>query len=103
MDKSWDSLKGAFERTPVLGYPVRTGRFVLDTDASAFCISGALHQEQDGKLVPLAFASNSFNAAQRNYCTTKRELLAIVLYVKQFRHYLAGADFVIRTHHKALN
>ena len=66
-NKSWLDLKLSFEKTPVLGYPIRVGQFVLDTDASAFCISGALHQYQDGKLIPLDFASNSLNSAQRNY------------------------------------
>ena len=36
MDNSWDSLKGVFKRTPVLGYPVRNGRFVLDTVTTTF-------------------------------------------------------------------
>ena len=95
-------MKIKFAYTQVLAYPTRVGKFVLDTDASAFAISGALHQYQDGILVPLAFASNSMNTAQRNYCTTKRELLAVVVYVKKFKHFLLGSDFEIRTDHSAL-
>ena len=39
---------------------------------------------------------------QRNYCTTKRELLAVVVYTKKYRHYLYGGNFVIRTDHSSL-
>ena len=43
--------------------------------------------------MPIAFASNSMNKAQRNYCTTKRELLAVVVYTKKFRHFSMGRRF----------
>ena len=37
-----------------------------------------------------------------NYCTTRRELLAVVYFVKYFKQYLLGRKFVIRTDHAAL-
>ncbi|PIK35202.1 Retrovirus-related Pol polyprotein from transposon [Apostichopus japonicus] len=40
--------------------------------------------------------------AERNYCVTRKELLAIVASVKHFHHYLYGAKFLIRTDHGAL-
>ena len=40
--------------------------------------------------------------AQRRYCTTDRELLAVVQAVKHFKHYLYGRHFLIRTDHGAL-
>ena len=36
------------------------------------------------------------------YCTTYRELLAVVTFVKQFRHYLYGRPFLLRTDHSSL-
>ena len=39
---------------------------------------------------------------QRRYCVTRRELLAIVTFVQQFRHYLLGRKFLVRTDHSAL-
>ena len=42
------------------------------------------------------------NGPERNYCTTRKELLAVIFFVKQFRPYLLGRHFVIRTDHAAL-
>src|SRR5208282_6871613 len=37
-----------------------------------------------------------------NYCVTRRELLAIIHFLRYFRHYLLGVRFRIRTDHAAL-
>ena len=50
----------------------------------------------------IAYGSRLLKAAELNYCTTRRELLAIVYYVKTYRQYLAGRRFLIRTDHAAL-
>ena len=83
-------------------YPTSEGHFILDTDASDFSMGAALSQVQNGVEVPLAFASNTLNKAQQNYCTTKRELLAVVVYTKKFKHFLWGTDFTLRTDHSSL-
>ena len=99
---AFKAIKALFKDTPVLRYPTEHGHFILDTDASNESIGAALSQMQEGIEVPLAFASNSMNKAQRNYCTTKRELLAVVVYTKKFRHFLYGGNFTLRTDHSAL-
>ena len=101
-DRAFKEIKALFRTTPVLRYPNETGHFILDTDASNECIGAALSQIQNGIEVPIAFASNSMNKAQRNYCTTKRELLAVVVYTKKFRHFLYGGNFTLRTDHSSL-
>jgi hypothetical protein len=78
------------------------GKFVLDTDASDVVIGAVLSQEQDGELRVISYASNSLSVAQRNYCTTRKELLAVVHYTSHFRHYLLGRPFVVRTDHGSL-
>ena len=57
---------------------------------------------QDDQEKVIAYASQSLSKAQRNYCTTRRKLLAIVTFVKQFHHYLYGGRFLVRTDHAAL-
>ena len=42
------------------------------------------------------------NEAQRNYCPTRRELLAAIATLQHFRHYLLGAEIVLRTDHHSL-
>ena len=41
--------------------------------------------------------------SERNYCVTRKELLAVVEFVRQFRHYLLGPKFCIRTDHAPLH
>ena len=101
-EASFEAIKALFRDTPVLKYPTPEGHFILDTDASNDSIGAALSQVQGGVEVPIAFASNSLNKAQRNYCTTKRELLAVVVYTKKFKHFLWGTDFTLRTDHSSL-
>ena len=101
-DESFRAVKALFRDTPVLRYPTAEDHFILDTDASNESIGAALSQVQDGVEVPIAFASNSLSKAQRNYCTTKRELLAVVVYTKKFKHFLWGSDFTLRTDHSSL-
>jgi len=57
---------------------------------------------QNGKEVVIAYASRSLSNAERNYDTTKRELLAVTFGLRTFRQYLLGRKFTIRTDHSAL-
>ena len=50
----------------------------------------------------ICYASRTLSRAERNYCCTRRELLAVVFFVKHFRAYLLGKKFLIRTDHSAL-
>ena len=86
----------------VLVYPRPEGKLILDTGASAVAISGCLSQVQDREERILAYYSQTLCAAQRRYCTTKRELLAEVKAVKHFRMYLWGWPFLFRTDHASL-
>ncbi|RVW68498.1 Retrovirus-related Pol polyprotein from transposon 17.6 [Vitis vinifera] len=44
----------------------------------------------------------TLNEAQRNYTTTKKELLAVVFALDKFRAYLVGSFIVVFTYHSAL-
>ena len=50
----------------------------------------------------VAYAAKVFHKTQRRYCTTLRELAAVVTFVKKFRKYLYGRKFTIRTDHASL-
>jgi len=64
---------------------------------------GAFHsQKVDGVERPIAFFSRVMNTTQRNYCTTRRELLAVICTLQHFRHYLRGNKVVLRTDHHSL-
>ena len=100
--KAFDAMKKHLTEAPILAYPNPHDKFVLDTDASAFGIGAVLSQVQNGVERVIAYGSRTLNKAERNYCVTRRELLAIVYFVKEFHHYLVGAEFLLRTDHAAL-
>ena len=60
---------------------------------------------QDGEERVIAYASKTFSLAQKRYCTTKRELLAVVQLVEHtFRCYLVPEEeFTIGTDHSSLH
>ena len=101
---AFDKLKTLLTTAPVLAYPRDTGRYIVDTDASMTGIGAVLSQEQDGEERVIAYASKTLSRTQRRYCTTKRELLAVVQFVTiTFRHYLLlETDFLVRTDHASL-
>ena len=39
----------------------------------------------------MAYGSRVLSKAERNYCTTRKELLAVVHFVHYFKHYLMGS------------
>jgi len=98
----FQKLKDSLTTAPVLGFPIKNGKFVLDTDASDTACGAVLSQIQNGQEKVLAYASHKFTNAERKYCTTRKELLAVHKYVLQFKHYLWGQPFVVRTDHKSL-
>jgi len=101
---AFDRLKLLLTSSPVLSYPKDSGTYIVDTDASLHGIGAVLSQIQDGDERVIAYASKSLSRTQRRYCTTKRELLAVIQFVTvTFRNYLAPEDeFIIRTDHASL-
>ncbi len=80
-----------------------SGEFILDTDASNVGIGAVLSQRQeDGTEKVVAYASRTLTKPERNYCVTRRELLAVVAFVKYFKQYLYGQKFTVRSDHGAL-
>ena len=101
-DCAFRALKEALSTPPVLALPNNTDDFVLDTDASDFAIGAVLSQIQDGKERVIAYGSYALTKEQRRYCVTRKELLAVVRFTRQFRHYLLGKPFIVCTDHSSL-
>ncbi|XP_025161027.1 uncharacterized protein LOC112589987 [Harpegnathos saltator] len=96
------SLRNSLCTEPILQYPDFTRPFVVTTDASGYAIGGIISQGQIGKDLPIAYASRLLNAAEQNYSTIEKELLAIVYCVQHFRPYLYGRKFNLVTDHRPL-
>ena len=87
MQESFDELKAALTSPPILAMPTPDDIFTLDTDASDVAIGGVLSQNQGGNERVVAYASRELSRAERNYSVTRRELLAIIHFLKYFRHF----------------
>ncbi|CAM8882622.1 unnamed protein product [Rhodiola kirilowii] len=71
-------------------------------DASDYAVGAVLGQRMDKKPVVLYYASRTLDAAQRNYSTTEKELLAVVFALEKFRSYLLGTKVVVFSDHAAI-
>jgi transposase InsO family protein len=100
--QAFNTLKNCLISAPVLAMPNDEGQYILDTDASNSSIGAILSQMQDGEERVIAYASRLYSDAEKNYCVTRKELLAVVFYVKHFKQYLLGRSFLVRTDHSAL-
>ncbi|KAL7849936.1 hypothetical protein SRHO_G00192850 [Serrasalmus rhombeus] len=96
----FQQLHDALVSAPVLALPRAGCPFILDTDASNFGIGAVLSQEQEGQV--LAYFSHGLSKLERNYCVTRRELLAVVAGLKHFKPCLYGTLFMLRTEHASL-
>ncbi|GFV01858.1 retrovirus-related Pol polyprotein from transposon 297 [Trichonephila clavipes] len=79
MDKKFEEMEGRIERSGVV-----------------------LSQEIDGQERVVAYWSKCLSKPERNYCVTRKELLAIVKAIEHFHHYLYGQKFLLRTDHASL-
>ncbi|GBM21042.1 Retrovirus-related Pol polyprotein from transposon 297 [Araneus ventricosus] len=76
--------------------------FILDTDAGNEGIGAVLSQNIGNEERVIAYFSKSLGKPERNYCITRKELLAIVKSIEHFHHYLYGQKFLLRTDHASL-
>jgi hypothetical protein len=75
----------------------------LERSISAVCqAGGVLSQAQDGQERVIAYFSKTLSKAERNFCVTRWELLAIVKTLEHFHKYLYGQQFYLHTDHSAL-
>ena len=101
--RSFKELKSYLTTAPIVRAPNWQLPFELMCDASDLAIGAVLGQREEGKPYVVYYASKTLNETQRNYTTTKKELLAVVYALDKFRAYLVGSDIIIFTDHSALN
>ena len=100
---AFEKLKKLLVSAPILAFPDFSKSFILDTDASATGLGAVLSQlGDDGKEHVIAYGSRTLSKSERQYCVTRRELLAVVEFLQHFRPYLLGRQFALRTDHGSL-
>ncbi|XP_059292482.1 uncharacterized protein LOC132045931 [Lycium ferocissimum] len=96
--KAFEELKGAMTTTPVLALPDFNKPFVLEMDACNSGVGAVLMQERR----PLAFMSQMLSKRHMGLSTYEKELIALLMAVDRWRHYLHPNHFIIKTDHFSL-
>ena len=102
---AFEKVKGVLTHCPVLAAPNFTKEFKLAVDASDVGAGAVLFQEDDrGVEHPLCYFSKKLTDTQKRYCTTEKELLALILALQYFEIYVTAAKgpIVILTDHNPL-
>jgi cleavage and polyadenylation specificity factor subunit 1 len=102
LHRAFEKCKAKLSRAPLLAHPDPSAPLALVKDAFTTVMGAVLQQLVDNAWQPLAFFSRKLNPAQQKYSANDRELLAVYVAVKQFRHMLEARHFVIFTDHKPI-
>lgn len=102
LQKCFSDLKMSLIKAPLLAMTRPEGDFIVDCDASDVGLGAVLSQLQDGEEKVIGYAGRSLTKTERRYCTTRKEMLALVYVVQYFRCYLYGRRFTVRTDHNCL-
>lgn len=99
---AFNSIKKAILNNNPLAIFDPNAKTYVTTDASEIGLGGMLSQVQNGKEVPVAYASHTLSPTQRNYSTGEKEALACLWACEHWEKYLLGRFFILRTDHSPL-
>ena len=89
-------------KATLLHHPKPEALTNITTDASDLAVGAVLQQYIHGAWCPIAYFSKKLQPAETRYSTFDRELLAVYLAIKYFRHFVEGRQFHVITDHKPL-
>jgi hypothetical protein len=92
--KAWELIKYKYIETQILILLNWDVEFQVHIDASLLVVGTLLAQNIIGKSDQLiVYVFKLLNNVKQNYNTTKRETLAVIFTLHNFRHYLLGIHF----------
>ena len=100
LDNAFRQAKEALANAALLVHPKPDADTAITVDASDRAVGAVLEQFIDGAWKPIAFFSTSLKPAETRYSTFDRELLAVYLSIRHFRHFIEGRRFSVYTDHK---
>ena len=107
---SFELLKEALIKEPILWFPNPNKSYILYTGASKYAWSCVLTQqyvhEKDGKQVivnhPITYVSGLFKGSQLNWAALTKEAYAIYMSIKKLTYYLEDVEITLRSDHLPL-
>lgn len=97
------ALKERLTTAAILAYPDFDIRFTLyNDDAIADSIGFNLTQIQNNRKWAIAYEGRNFSGTEKNYPTTEREALSVIVAIQNCRPYLMGNHFTVVGDHQAL-
>ena len=99
---AFTSAKASLAKAAMLFHPKLDAPTCVISDASDSAVGAVLQQYSGHVWHPIAYFSKALQPAETRYSTFDRELLAIYLALKHFRHFLEGREFFILTDHRPL-
>lgn len=101
-DENFLELKKRLMSPTILAYPDFSKQFVITVDASVTGCGAVLSQMHGNSDLPIAFVSKSWSKADAMKSTPIQECLAIHYALTQFRPYVYGTPFLVKTDHRSL-
>ena len=96
--EAFNKLKHFLSHGPILIVPDLRKPFEVHCDASGQCVGAVLNQEGHA----VAYESRKLRDVELHASIYEKELMAVILALSIWKHYLLGADFVIKTDHQSL-
>ncbi|XP_075473911.1 uncharacterized protein LOC142504960 [Primulina tabacum] len=100
--QAFEKIKMALVTAPIMIAPDWNEPFELMCDASDYAVGAVLGQRREKMFRSVYYASRTMDAAQQNYTTTEKEMLAVVFAFDKFRPYLVGTKVIVFTNHAAI-
>ncbi|MDA8032443.1 MAG: Ty3/Gypsy family RNase HI domain-containing protein, partial [Alphaproteobacteria bacterium] len=102
-ETAFRDIKAVLSSSQVLAHYDPSLPLSLAADASPYGVGAVISQQySDGSERPIAYASRTLTASEKNYPQIEKEALALVFGVKRFHQYLYGRKFCLITDHKPL-
>nr|ACY01928.1 hypothetical protein [Beta vulgaris] len=96
--RAFETLKRALTEAPVLQMPNFSLPFVIEADASGYGLGAVLLQQGH----PIAYFSKTLGERARAKSIYEKELMAVVMAVQKWKHFLLGRHFVIHSDQQSL-